>query len=123
MSIVAYTAPVQIEEPGVAVVDAPNLLSIIRACPDENVTLDTIKAEKDQVLHVRGRDSHFKLFVMPAEDFPPMPKHKGEPVATIKSESLAALIDRTNFACAKESTRYAMAGPWFEVRGSQTLRM
>jgi DNA polymerase-3 subunit beta len=84
---------------------------------------DTLTLELvGDVLHVKGLDCHFKLHTQPADDYPPVGAPKdAKLVATIADPSLRQLIDRTDFAVAKESTRYAFNGVLVSPNGTRLL--
>ena len=71
------------------------------------------------VLHVRGQDSHFQIYGQNVREFPPVPDFEGEPDFKVNVESLAGAIDRTMFAAARESTRYAINGVLWERKGKK----
>ncbi|WP_428940774.1 DNA polymerase III subunit beta [Fontivita pretiosa] len=99
-------AQVQIEQPGEALVPSGNFCNIVRESVDDTLS---IELDKDQV-HIKGQDSHFKIFTQPVGDFPPVPDFEGEADFEIVGGHLKQLINQTIFAAARESTRYAFNG-------------
>jgi DNA polymerase-3 subunit beta len=99
-------AQVQIESAGEALVQADKLRDIVRESVDDTLTLEL---DKEQ-LHIKGQDSHFKIFTQAVSEFPPVPDYSGEPDFQIVGGHLKQLINQTLFAAAKESTRYAFNG-------------
>ncbi len=106
---------VEVDEPGETLVTADTLSKIVRECPDEILMFEV----KDNVLNIRGVGSHFKINTHTSTDFPTVPDLEGDPDFMIPNEALAGLIDWTVFACAKESTRYAINGVLWEVTPKQ----
>ena len=110
---------VDVEQPGEALIPADKLTQIVRACDDPTLTIET----EEQAVHIRGADSHFKVFGYEPSEFPPIPPF-GD--ATVDCEILAGdlrrLITRTLFAAAAEHSRYAINGVLFE-RDGKSLRL
>jgi DNA polymerase-3 subunit beta len=109
---------VDVHQPGEALIPADKLKQIVSA-EDGEPTL-TLELDGDAV-HIKGQDAHFKVFGYPANDFPPIPDFqamvagtgdtpKAKAFITHPSGSLAALVARTIFATARESSRYAING-------------
>ncbi|MCH8853097.1 MAG: DNA polymerase III subunit beta, partial [Planctomycetes bacterium] len=66
-----------------------------------------------------GRHEKFEMFTADPQDFPPVSEMEGKPDFTISGTSLRTLIERTIFAAAKESTRYAIDGLLFNYDGER----
>ena len=112
---------VDVQEPGEALIPADKLRQIVSA-EDAEPTL-TIEAS-GETCHIRGADAHFKVFGYPAADFPPIPDFEqvvsgeaessgGKPPRAVINHpagSLGGLVSRTLFACARETSRYAING-------------
>jgi len=99
-------AQVQIEQLGEALVPAGNFCDIVRESVDDTLS---IELDKEQV-HIRGQDSHFRIFTQPVAEFPQVPDFQGEADFEIIGGHFKQLINQTIFAAAKESTRYAFNG-------------
>lgn len=97
---------VQIEQPGETLVPADKFRDIVRESLDDTLA---IEIDKD-VCHIRGQDSHFKIYTQNPREFPPVPDFEGEPDFQVIGGQLKQLISQTAFAAAKESTRYAFNG-------------
>ncbi len=109
---------VEITEEGQAVLPAEKLASIVRESADETITLET----EEEHTHVRGSDSHFKVFGSPPGDFPPVEPFTGEADMEINAGQLHDLITKTEFATARENSRYAINGVLIE-REAKKLAM
>lgn len=108
---------VDVQRPGEVAVPADKLRAIVGA-EDGEPTL-TLETEGDQC-HIRGTNAHFRVFAYPAKDFPPMPDFAGaisgsgpDPAKTVFAQAAGALlelVERTVFATARETSRYAING-------------
>ncbi|MFT3785014.1 MAG: DNA polymerase III subunit beta [Tepidisphaeraceae bacterium] len=108
-------AQVQVEVPGETLVPADKLRDIVRESLDDTLALSVEGSE----MHVRGADSHFKIFTQSASEFPPIPEPSGDADLEIAAGTLKQLIGQTIFATAKEGTRYAFNGVLFTVDKQQ----
>lgn len=106
---------VEVERQGKTVVPVAKLTQIIRESPDETINIEL----KEQRLHITGRHEQFEMFTADPQDFPPVSEMEGKPDFTISGTSLRTLIERTIFAAAKESTRYAIDGLLFNYDGER----
>lgn len=104
---------VEVQEDGDALVSADRLTAIVRESADPTLTLET----EGDTTHVRGADSHYKIFGYPASEFPPVTPFSGEADYTIGAGALDELITKTLFATARENSRYAINGVLVERDG------
>jgi len=104
---------VETQEDGEALVSADKLTAIVRESSDPTLTLET----EGDTTHVRGADSHYKIFGYPPSEFPPVKPFDGEADYTIGAGSLDELISKTLFATARENSRYAINGVLVEREG------
>lgn len=109
------TGRVEVQEAGEALVPADKLHQIVRESIDPTVTLET----EGEVAHIRGQDSHFKIFGQPVGDFPPVPEFPGEADFQLSAAELHRLISQTLFAAARENSRYAINGVLMEREGNK----
>jgi len=103
---------VEVDTPGQTLVRAETFAKIVRESAEEILVLDAT----DRILHVRGEDSHFQVVASELDEFPSVPEMKGDPHFRIQMEALRRLSEWTLFACARESTRYAINGVLFVVK-------
>lgn len=108
-------AQVEISQAGAAVVAADKVRDIVRESVDDTLTLELA----GDMLHVKGQDSHFKIYVQAAEAFPPVPGYEGQADFEINGGQLKQLIGQTAFAAAKESSRYAFNGVLISIKGKR----
>jgi len=106
---------VQIEQQGETLVPADKLRDIVRESIDDTLAIEVT----GDTAHIRGQDSHFKIFTQKTTDFPPIPDFEGEPDVQIAGGALKQLIAQTLFAAAKESTRYAFNGVLVVVKAKK----
>jgi DNA polymerase-3 subunit beta len=104
---------------GAVAVSARHLYEIVRALPEQSVTL---RKAQNNYLEVRSGPSEFRIVGLPAEDFPALPKFDKVPFADVKAEVLLEMIERTFFAVSTDETRYNLNGVYFEPSG-ETLRL
>ncbi|MEX0886924.1 MAG: DNA polymerase III subunit beta [Phycisphaeraceae bacterium] len=116
MAVRLTTARVDVQEPGEALIPADKLGSIVRESIDPTLTLYT---EQDDVAHITGQDSKFKIYGQPPGDFPPLPEFEGDPDFEMTAGELHRLIAMTIFATARENSRYAINGVLFERDGNK----
>ncbi len=110
-----HVTQVQVESVGRTLVPADKISQIVRESSDEILQLEL----DDQVLHLRGGDSHFQIFALEADDFPPVPRLEEEPDFDLDVTSLRRMTEWTVFAAARENTRYAINGILWDRKGEQ----
>ena len=106
---------VEVHEDGTAVIPADKLLAIVRESADPTITIET----EGESAHLKGTDSHFKIFGHTPDEFPNVPAAAPDPDFEISAEQLVAMIQRTIFATARETSRYAINGVLFERDGKK----
>lgn len=117
---------VDVQQPGMAAIPADKLRAIVSA-EDGEPTL-TIETEGDLV-HIKGQNAHFRVFGFPAADFPPLPDiqqtlsgEAGQAPKTVFTQPagvLLELVNRTAFATARETSRYAINGVLLKREGKK----
>lgn len=104
---------VEIFSPGVALVNAETLSRIVRESEDEALDIEL----KGNTLHVRGEGSHFQIVASDPEEFPAVAPFDEDADIMLPASEFQQLIEWTVYACAKESTRYAINGVLTELKG------
>ncbi len=97
---------VEVEQAGVALIPGDKLRDIVRASVDETVGIETTA---DQAV-IKGSDSKFKVFVQDPANYPPVPVLEGDGDFSVIGGQFRQLVNKTLFAAAKESGRYAFSG-------------
>jgi DNA polymerase-3 subunit beta len=109
---------VQVEREGEVVVEANHLADIVRESSEDVLVLEA----KDSTCEIRGSDSRFTIYGQDPKQYPKVPSlDEGEADLTISLEQLQAGIQQSLFATAKESSRYAINGVLWEVKGKKLL--
>lgn len=108
---------VQVEETGETVVPADKLAAIVRESVDEVLL---VQADKG-ICEIRGADSHFTIYGQEAGQYPVVPGFEAQADMEVGLEDLQAGIGQCLFAAAKESTRYALNGVLWEIKGKKLL--
>lgn len=106
---------VEVNQPGETLVHCARFMAIVRESADETMSFET----SDDVLNIRGRDSHFKVLGQSVREFPPVPGMEGDSNLTVKMGDLRSAVEKTLFAAARESTRYAINGVLWQKKGKQ----
>lgn len=113
----AVVNQVEVNEPGEALLPADRLGGIIRESAHETITVESV----EDACIIRGQDDEYKIFGHDPQDFPPIAQFDEEPDFVVKAEVLRDLTDKTSYAAAKESTRYAINGVLWEKQGKKLL--
>jgi len=106
---------VEVSEPGESLVPAEKLFQITRESVDETLVLE----EADQLCHVRGKDSHFQVYGQDPKEFPAVAELQGKPQFSLPVGVVRQLVERTLYAAARESTRYAINGVLWQRKGKK----
>lgn len=109
------TAKVEIAEPGEVLLPADKLTQIVDTAVEPTVSIET----EEDAAHIRGADSHFKIYGFSPGDFPPVPEFEDEPDFETGAGQLSQLIHQTIYATARENSRYAINGVLIEREGKQ----
>jgi len=106
---------VQVEQAGEVVVPADRLTPVVRESIDEVLSLEAAEG----TCEVRGADSHFTIYGQEASQYPTVPDFEGDADLEINLGKLQAGIEQCLFATARESTRYAINGVLWEIKGKK----
>ncbi|MCX5646062.1 MAG: DNA polymerase III subunit beta [Phycisphaerae bacterium] len=109
---------VEVRAEGEVVVEAERLAAIVRESSEDVLVLES----KDTTCEIRGMDSHFKIYGQDPKQFPKVPSFgEGQPDLAISLQQLQMGVEQCLFATAKESSRYAINGVLWEVKGKKLL--
>ncbi len=106
---------VSVDKTGKTVVPADRLTAIVRESVDEVLVLEADEGKCE----IRGADSHFTIYGQEADQYPTVPAFDGDADMEIPLQGLQIGIEQCLFATAKESTRYALNGVLWEVKGKK----
>src|SRR5512147_2744717 len=109
----------EVVKEGAVAVSARHLYEIVRALPEQSVTL---KKASNNYLEVRSGPSEFRIVGLPAEDFPALPRFEKVPFTDVDSAVLLEMIERTFMAVSNDETRYNLNGVFFEP-SAEALRL
>ena len=112
---VTSTHACEVSKEGAVAVSAKHLYEIVRALPEQTVTL---KRAGNNYLEVKSGPSEFRIVGLPAEDFPALPHFEKLHFVDIDPKSLLDQIERTFFAASNDETRYNLNGVFFEPQGA-----
>jgi DNA polymerase-3 subunit beta len=104
----------EVSKEGGMAVSAKHLYEIVRAAPEQTVTL---KKAGNNYLEVKSGASEFRIVGLPAEDFPALPRFERVAFVTVDPKALLDQVERTSFAASTDETRYNLNGVFFEPHG------
>ncbi len=108
---------IEIFDSGSVVIPGVRFGNILKEWVEEEIELTV----EENICHLRGRDSHFKLFGGDIEMFPTIPdftgetKEPGEKPFVVRGEVLAEMIRKTVYAVATERVNQALTGVLLNV--------
>ena len=108
---------VQVEKAGEVIVPADRLAAVVRESVDEVLVLEA----SDGKCEIKGADSHFTIYGQEPGQYPLVPGFEGDAEIEIGLSNLQAGIEQCLFATAKESSRYAINGVLWEIKGKKLM--
>lgn len=108
---------VQVEKPGEVIVPADRLAAIVRESVDDVLVLES----SNGTCEIKGADSHFTIYGHEPGQFPIVPDFEGTAEIKISLTNLQDGIEQCLFATARESSRYAINGVLWEIKGKKLL--
>jgi len=117
VAIRVSTPRVEVQQAGSALIPADKFSQIVRESIEPTLTIEV----EQETTHIRGQDSHFKVFGYPAGEFPPIPEFGGDADFTVQAGEMNQLINQTAFATARENSRYAINGVLVEREGNKLV--
>jgi len=106
----------EVEKTGATTLPARRLLSIVRALPVDEITLEV---DSKNVASIRSGPSFFKILGLPEEEFPPLPKFENAKTFTLRQKDLRDALRKTAYAISTDETRYVLNGILFSFRDSK----
>ena len=114
---IRFDVPIQAgAELGEVVVPAGRLTSILREATTEEIDFRTDETGK---LQVKTGNSRFNLLGENPEEFPEIPAFDLDRAFSLDRQKLVTLIQKTQFAVAKEKSRFAFNGAKFFIEGDK----
>ena len=115
VGINCLVSEVEVEQVGEAVIPADRLTAVVRESVDEVLSLQVTEG----VCEITGSDSHFTIYGQEPNQYPAVPGFDGKADIEIALGSLQEGIEQCLFAAARESTRYALNGVLWEIKGKK----
>lgn len=112
---VSSTHACEVGKEGALAVSAKHLYEIVRALPEQTVTL---KRAGNNYLEIKSGPSEFRIVGLQAEDFPALPRFDKLAFVDVDPKSLLDQVERTYFAASNDETRYNLNGVFFEPQGA-----
>jgi len=106
---------VQVEQAGEVVIPADRLAAIVHESIDEVLSVEAAEG----TCEIRGSDSHFTIYGQEPGQYPVVPGFDGAAGLEIALDKLQGGVEQSLFATAKESTRYAINGVLWEIKGKK----
>lgn len=104
----------EVRESGRTTLPARRLFAIAKEASSKELTLSS--NEKEESTIIAGRSS-FRLFGLPAADYPPPPALSDSSSFAISQDSFVRLLRRTAYAMSNDETRYVLNGALFAWKG------
>ncbi len=117
---VKVVLPVQTAQTGKVTLSAKQFLDIVKELPNRELVIS--KKENNWVEILCGK-SKFNLVSLAADEFPAMPAFEEKKYFDARVDSLAEMVDRTEFAVSLDATRYHLNGVYFEALDGNIMRM
>ncbi len=111
----------EVVKPGALTLGAKALYDIVRALPEDTVTL---KQAANQWIEISCGKVKYRVVGMAAESFPTLPSFEAVPFFAVEPRVFREMIDKTLYAVSTDETRYNLTGVYCEpVQGTNGLRM
>lgn len=109
---------VEVAREGEAVVEADRLSAIVRESAEDVLVFDV----EGTTCHIRGADSRFTIYGQDPKQYPTVRTlADGDADLLLSLQQLQLGIQQTLFATAKESSRYAINGVLWEIKGKKLM--
>ncbi len=109
---------VEVEREGEAVIEADRLSAIVRESTEDVLVFDV----EGTTCQIRGADSRFTIYGQDPKQYPTVRTlAEGEADLLMSLEQLQLGIQQSLFATAKESSRYAINGVLWEIKGKKLM--
>ena len=106
--------PVDLEEPGEAILPGRYLLDVIRHLPGETVRM--LCDPQENIARIQSDNANYTLRLM-AGDYPVVKRIEGDLSFHLPDTALRSLFRKTAFACAVDESRPVFTGVHFDIDG------
>jgi len=110
------TLTAAVATPGAALLPGRLVTELARSLGHDEVELEARETERD--VEIRSGGSSFHLRVLPAEDFPSLPREEGEPLK-IPAAALAATVELVARAASRDDMRPVLTGVLVSAAGEE----
>jgi DNA polymerase-3 subunit beta len=117
---ISIIIPVEVIEPGKAVLSGKIFPDIIRKIPGKNIEISS--SPNSSMINIAAEKAEFKVLSFPAEEFPTIKKFETNNSMIFKDDVLKEMIRKTVFACSTDESRPLFTGALVEVN-EQELTM
>jgi DNA polymerase-3 subunit beta len=97
---------VEMHTPGATTIPARKLFEIIRNLPDKPIHIEV----ENDVMKIQCERSSYRVFGLPASNFPELPDFSEAPVWEFSQKLLKDMIRHTSFAISRDESRYVLNG-------------
>lgn len=115
--------PSETKAPGKMTVGARTLYDIVKALPEERVS---IKVMANNWVNISSGRAEFKIVGLSADEFPQLPITKNAETHSIDAQTFAEMLTKSTFAMSTDETRYNLNGIFLEPieeEGKSLLRL
>lgn len=110
---------VEVLEPGAITMPARTLSEVVRELPAEDLK---VKVGENNRVEISSAQAVFNLMGLPKEDYPVLPKFKGDGEFFIDGKLLSEMIRKTIFSVSQDETRYVLCGIYLQAgKGKITM--
>jgi DNA polymerase-3 subunit beta len=118
MMSLKITCPAQVLTKGQITLPSRRFFQLLREMTHSDVEINAME-EKEAC--VKAGSSEFKLFMMPANDFPQFPELKDASQFDISESSFKELLQRSSFSAAKEDSRHVLNGLQMRLESNRIM--
>jgi DNA polymerase III subunit beta len=104
---ISCRVPAAVHQPGSITLPARKLFGIVRELPASDIEISLTEGRQ---CAISAGSSHYKMFGLGADEFPPLPKIEPLRQATLPQEKFKALLRRTSYAISTDETRFVLNG-------------
>jgi len=97
----------EVKKPGATTLPARRIFTIFRELPQAEITLEV---DHKDTCSIRCGHSFFKIFGLPAADYPSMPVLENPKQIRLPQAALKDLLRKTSYAISTDETRYVLNG-------------
>jgi DNA polymerase-3 subunit beta len=116
-AIVQAGDDIEVQRGGKAILSLQHVSAILKESREETLTIEST----DRGIAIKGERTSFKLPSIDADEFPPGKQFNAEKYHIIPAIALCEMIERTEFACDLDSSRYTLGGILFHFEADKLV--